>query len=64
MRIVDLSHSFEDGMPGFRMKDREGKVTELTARIRPFLTYEQSLPLYQGQASFEITEPTPLSRGR
>jgi kynurenine formamidase len=56
MRIVDLSHSFEDGMPGFQMKDREGNVTGFTARIRPFLTHEQSLPLYQGQASFEITE--------
>lgn len=43
-------------MPGFRMKDEDGTITQYTAVIRPFLTHEQSLPKYQGKASFEITE--------
>lgn len=55
-KIIDLTHPIEDGMPGFRMKDGAGNVTEFTARVRPFLTHRQSLPNYQGKASFEITE--------
>lgn len=55
-RIIDLSHVFADGMPGFRMRNKSGDQTEFTARIRPFLTHEQSEPNYQGKASFEITE--------
>ncbi len=54
--IVDLTHIFADGMPGFRMKNREGELTEFTASIKPFLTHEESKPNYQGKASFEITE--------
>ena len=54
-RIIDLSHVFADGMPGFRMRNKSGDQTEFTARIRPFLTHEQSEPSYQGKASFEIT---------
>lgn len=54
--FIDLSHPFEDGMPGFRMKDPEGNVIYYTAKIHPFLTHEQSKSLYHGQASFEITE--------
>jgi kynurenine formamidase len=54
--IIDLSHTFADGMPGFRMKNRDGVRTEFTARIGPFLTHEESKPNYLGKASFEITE--------
>ncbi|NPV90977.1 MAG: cyclase family protein [Firmicutes bacterium] len=55
-RFVDLSHDFYDGMPGFRMKNEDGSFTQFTARIRPFMTHLQSLPKYQGKATFEITE--------
>jgi kynurenine formamidase len=54
--IVDLSQTFADGMPGFRMRTPEGELTEFTARVRPFLTHEQSATNYKGKASFEITE--------
>jgi kynurenine formamidase len=56
MRFVDLSHAIEDGMPGFRMKNADGILTEFTARVHPFLTHEQSRSFYQGKAEFEITE--------
>ena len=56
MRFVDLSHAIEDGMPGFRMKNVDGTLTEYTAHVRPFLTHEQSRPFYQGKAEFEITD--------
>lgn len=56
--FIDLSHYFEDNMPGFKVKNEDGTVTQLSARIRPFLTHEQSLPKYQGKATFEITEIT------
>ncbi len=55
-RFVDLSHVFEDRMPGFRMAGPDGVERELTARIRPFLTHAESAPLYRGRAAFEITE--------
>ncbi|UCE13699.1 MAG: cyclase family protein [Candidatus Heimdallarchaeota archaeon] len=55
-RFIDLSHPFEDGMPGFRMKDPQGNVITYTVKIRPFLTHEQTKPFYKGLASFEITE--------
>lgn len=55
-RFVDLSHVFEDGMPGFKMRNEDGTFTQYTARIRPLLTHEQSLPRYHGKACFEITE--------
>jgi kynurenine formamidase len=54
--LVDLSHTFENGMPGFRMRMAEGKSVPFTASIRPFLTHEESKPLYANKASFEITE--------
>jgi len=54
--IVDLTQIFADGMPGFRMKNQAGKLTEFTASIKPFLSHEQSKPNYGGKASFEITE--------
>jgi arylformamidase len=55
-RFIDLSHTFEDGMPGFKLKNDDGTVTQFTAHIRPFLTHEQSRSHYQGKAAFEITE--------
>jgi len=56
MPFIDLSHDFEDGMPGFRMKNPDGTATQFTAHIRPFFTHEESRPRYNGQAEFEITE--------
>lgn len=58
MRFVDLSHTIENGMPGFRMKNADGIVTQYSAQVRPFLTHEQSRPFYDGRAEFEITELT------
>ncbi len=55
-RFIDLSHTFEDGMPGFRLQAEDGTITQFSARIRPFITHEQSRPRYQGLAEFEITE--------
>jgi kynurenine formamidase len=57
-KFIDLSHNFENNMPGFKMKNEDGTVTQYTAHIHPFITHEQSLPKYQGKASFEITEIT------
>lgn len=54
--FIDLSHDFYDGMPGFKMKNEDGSVTQYTAKIKPCLTHEQSLAKYEGKASFEITE--------
>jgi arylformamidase len=56
MPFIDLSHTFEDGMPGFRMKKDDGSIIQYTAHITPFLTHEQSRPFYGGEAEFEITE--------
>lgn len=57
MALIDLSHDFADGMPGFSLK-RDGEVKQFTARIKPFVTHEESAPFYEGKASFEITEMT------
>lgn len=55
-RFIDLSHTFEDGMPGFRMRNPEdGSMIQYTAYIHPFLTHAQSRPYYDGEAEFEIT---------
>jgi arylformamidase len=54
--LVDLTQTFEDGMPGFRLRDRNGVMTEFSAHVRPFLTHAESMPNYQGKAAFEITE--------
>lgn len=56
--IIDLSHLFHDGMPGVTLPADEGSVTELTARIRPYLTHARSLAHYRGKSSFEITDVT------
>ncbi len=57
-KFIDLSHDFEDHMPGFKIKNEDGTVTQLTARIHPFLTHEQSKKKYSEGCSFEITEIT------
>jgi kynurenine formamidase len=58
MTFIDLSHSFEDEMPGFRMENEDGTVTEYTAEIQPFFTHEESESHYDGEAAFEVTEVT------
>jgi kynurenine formamidase len=54
--LVDLSHTFEDGMPGFVMHAADGRSVPLTVIIRTFLTHQQSAHFYGGKASFELTE--------
>jgi kynurenine formamidase len=54
--FIDLSHVFEDGMPGLRLRGEDGSRTEHSARVVPFLTHEQSRPHYADRAEFEITE--------
>lgn len=56
--LIDLSHTFADGMPGFTMRTPEGREETFSASIKPFLTHEASAPFYQGKASFELTEIT------
>jgi len=56
MTFVDLSHTFEDRMPGFRLKKEDGTYTQFTAKIHPFLTHEQMKPMFKEDCSFEITE--------
>ena len=55
-QFIDLSHTFEDGMPGFKLKNEDGTFTQYTAHIYPFMTHEQSRPKFEGLAAFEITE--------
>ena len=40
------------------MKNEDGSVTQLTVRIHPFLSHEQSKKKYSEGCSFEITEMT------
>lgn len=56
--FIDLSHYFEDSMPGFKLKNEDGTFTQYTTHISPFLTHEQSKPKFKGKASFEVTEIT------
>ena len=56
--LIDLSHIFEDGMPGFTMRTPDGRTETFTASVKPFLTHEASAPFYEGLASFELTEIT------
>lgn len=58
VEFIDLSHVFEDGMPGFRMPGEDGAQVRLSASIRPFLSHARSKPLYADGCSFEITEMT------
>ncbi|MFX0064663.1 MAG: cyclase family protein [Candidatus Hermodarchaeota archaeon] len=54
--FIDLSHDLEDNMPGFKIKGKDGTVTQYTVKIRPFLTHEESKPKFLGKCSFEVTE--------
>src|SRR6185437_1802083 len=54
--LIDLTQVFHDGMPGVRFKTESGDSVDLTAHISPYMTHEQSGALYDGKASFEITE--------
>jgi kynurenine formamidase len=56
MTFVDLSRPLQDGMPGFRMENEDGTITEYSADIHPLFTHEESRPRYDGQAEFEVTE--------
>lgn len=53
--FIDLSHTLEDGMPGFKLTRDDGTETQFTARITPFMTHDESRHYYNGQAEFEIT---------
>jgi kynurenine formamidase len=57
-KFIDLSHDFKDNMPGFKLRNEDGTITEYTAKIHPFLTHEQTKPKFQLGCSFEITEMT------
>ncbi|MCK5587931.1 MAG: cyclase family protein [Candidatus Lokiarchaeota archaeon] len=57
-KFIDLSHDFEDNMPGFKLKNEDGSITQYTVKIHPFLTHEQTKLKYKGMCSFEITEMT------
>jgi kynurenine formamidase len=54
--FVDLSHLFEDGMPGFEARLPDGSTLRCTARIRPLITHEHSRRSFGGKAEFELTE--------
>jgi len=56
MQFVDLSHTFEEGMPGFRHENDDGTHTEYTAEVSPFFSHEESREKYDGKATFEVTE--------
>lgn len=55
-KYTDLSHYFENAMPGFKIKNEDGSFTRCTAEIKPFMTHSQSKPKFNGLCSFEITE--------
>ncbi|MFX0051365.1 MAG: cyclase family protein [Candidatus Hermodarchaeota archaeon] len=57
-KFIDLSHIFENDMPGFRIKNEDGSYTSYTAKIKPFFTHTQTKPMYNGLVSFEITQIT------
>jgi kynurenine formamidase len=63
-QFIDLSHVFEDGMPGFEATLPDGAKLRCTARIRPLITHAQSRPHFAGKAEFELTEASfPTSIG-
>ena len=53
--LVDLSHDFADGMPGFRIEE-DGGTVEFTAEVGPFRTHEEMAHHYAEGVSFEISE--------
>jgi len=34
-KFIDLSHDFEDNMPGFKLKNEDGTIKQYTAKIHP-----------------------------
>ena len=56
MPLIDLSHDFADGMPGFTATLPDGSRLRCTARIRPLITHAQSRGAFDGKAEFELTE--------
>lgn len=58
MPFIDLSHDVYDGMPGFKLKDENGRVIQYSAQVRSFFTHEESRPKFGGLAEFEVTELT------
>ena len=55
-RFIEISHKFEDSMPGPVLKNQDGTAVNLTAKISHFLTHDQTRPMYKGKCSFEVTE--------
>lgn len=55
-QFIDLSHTFEDGMPGMRITLGDGTVADGPVRVRPWLTRDQLDEALKGESSFEITE--------
>lgn len=43
-------------MPGFKLKNPDGTVTQYTTKISPFLTHEQTRPNFEDGVSFEISQ--------
>lgn len=54
--LIDLSHEFADGMPGFSLPAPDGGRTRFSAQVRTFLSREQSARLYEGRSAFEIAQ--------
>ena len=48
--LIDLSHLFEGGMPGFKARLPDSSTVRCTARIRPLVTHEQSRAAFAGKA--------------
>lgn len=44
MNFIDLTHIFEDRMPGLKLKNENGSDTVYTAKIYPFLTHKEIKP--------------------
>ena len=63
-RFVDLSQTFQDGMPGIRRRQADGSMREETVRLRISRTREESAAANGGKAAFESTEisfPTAIA---
>lgn len=52
---IDLTHTLEDGTLGFSLKKGDETI-RYTMSVRTFLTHEESLPYFNNQCSFEISE--------
>jgi arylformamidase len=55
-RFVDLSQALYDGMPGLALAPPGTTPEPFRVRVRPYLDYESSEPLYEGRARFRLTE--------